>query len=274
MEYALSTYLFVNERLSSHVLDRVLAAGISQFELFAARQHLNYGDPNQVRDLGLWFTDHGIKLHSLHAPVYSEPEGGRAGSPPLSIAYLEKRLRIASMDEIKRALEAAEHLPFRYLVLHMGLDDESWDLGKFDAAFTSIEHLSIFAKDYGVQILLENIPNDLTAPERLVQFIHYTRMESLKICFDVGHAHLTASVASAFHTLKDRIASVHLHDNHGEKDEHLLPFEGTIDWPSAVRDFRAAATQFPLVFELRGEGPEPFNVARLGAVIEKLEAIQ
>ena len=45
------------------------------------------------------------------------------------------------MDEIKRAIEVAEHLPFRYLVLHLGVPGEEYDLAKFDAAFTSIEHL-------------------------------------------------------------------------------------------------------------------------------------
>ena len=51
MDFALSSRLFVGERLNSHVLDQVLAAGIRQIEIFAARQHLDYYDKNQVRDL-------------------------------------------------------------------------------------------------------------------------------------------------------------------------------------------------------------------------------
>lgn len=273
MEYGLSTYLFVKERLSSHILDRIRAAGISQFELFAARPHLDYMDANQVRDLSFWFSDRGLNLHSLHAPIFSEPEGGRGGSPPLSIAYLEKRLRIASMDEIKRALEVAERLPFRYLILHMGLEEEDWDLRKVDAAFTSVEHLSLFAKDYGVQILLENIPSELTAPDRLLQFIQYTRMETLRVCLDLGHAHLTTGVTPAVQALKNYIASVHLHDNLGEKDDHLLPFEGTIDWKATMGDLRTVDGDPVLVFELRGDGTEPFDLARLSPVMKKLDAI-
>jgi hypothetical protein len=38
---------------------------------------------------------------------------------------------------------------------------------KFDAAFTSIEHLNLFAKERGAQILLENIPSNLSASERI-----------------------------------------------------------------------------------------------------------
>ena len=66
------------------------------------------------------------------------------------------------MDEIKRALEIAEQIPFRFLVQHIGVGNESFDEHKFEAAMTSIEHLRAFAKPLGVRILLENIPNELS----------------------------------------------------------------------------------------------------------------
>ena len=66
------------------------------------------------------------------------------------------------MDEIKRAIEMAEQIPFRFLMQHMGTSDESFDDSKFEAAMTSIEHLRAFAKPLGVRILLENIPNELS----------------------------------------------------------------------------------------------------------------
>ena len=42
--------------------------------------------------------------------------------------------------------------------------------------------------------------------------------------------------------LGDRIVSMHVHDNHGTKDEHLWPGDGTIDWP-AVREALQAAEE-------------------------------
>jgi sugar phosphate isomerase/epimerase len=190
----------------------------------------------------------------------------------ISVAYLERRLRIASMDEIKRAIEVAELLPFRYLVLHLGLPGEEHDLRKFDAAFTSIEHLNIFAKERGAEILLENIPSELSSPERMLLFLKYTRLD-LKVCFDTGHAHMTGGVQPAFGTLKERIAAIHVHDNHGEKDEHLLPFEGEIDWAQTVRDFRSAGGQFPIFFELNDARNEPNVLARVQEVMDRFEAV-
>lgn len=273
MNFALSTHLFVNERLNSHILDQILAIGIHQIEIFAAPQHLNYYDSNHIRDVAQWFADHSVALHSVHGPLFPKVDGGRAGEMPISIAYLEKRLSIVSMDEIKRTLEIAERLPFRYLVLHLGLEGEEYDLRKFDAAFTSLEYLKMFAKDRGVRLLLENIANELSTPKRLLQFIDYTRLD-LDICFDTGHAHLTSDVQSAFATLKDRIVSTHVHDNAREKDDHLMPYDGGIDWEKTIRDFRAVDRQFPVLFELSDHGPEKTSLARLREVMDKLERIE
>ena len=272
MNFGISTHLFVNQRLSSHILDQIHGAGLAPVEIFAARQHLDYRDANHVRDVGQWFSDHGVILYSVHTPLFNDADWGRSGGMALSPAYLEKRKRIDSMDEIKRVIEIAERLPFRYLILHLGLPDEEYDLSKFDAAFTSLEHLKIFAKEAGVEVLLENIPSPLSTPERLIEFIQYTRMD-LKVCFDTGHAHLSGGVESAFEVLKGRTVLAHLHDNRGEKDDHLMPFDGQIDWPKAVEAFRAVETPYPLFLELRDYGPESTSLVRVTQVIEKMQAL-
>jgi sugar phosphate isomerase/epimerase len=272
MEYGLSTYLYVNQRLGSHVLDQILGAGIRNFELFCARQHLDYTDRNHIRDVAQWFRDHQVTLHSVHSPLYADADWGRSGGLTVSIAYLERRLRIDSMDEIKRSLDIADQLPFRYLIVHMGLPDEEYELSKFDAAMTSLEHLKVFAKDRGVQVLLENVPNELGTPERLVDFLQYTRL-NMKICFDTGHAHMAGGLHTAFETLRKHIASTHVHDNCHEKDDHLMPFDGEINWTEAVRDLHSGEGQFPVLFEVRNNGPELTSLARLREVMERMEKL-
>jgi sugar phosphate isomerase/epimerase len=84
---------------------------------------------------------------------------------------------------------------------------------------------------------------------------------------------MAGGVQPAFRTLQERIAAVHVHDNHGEKDEHLLPFEGGIDWAQTIRDFRSAGGQFPILFELSGDHNEPHVLARLREVMDRFEAI-
>jgi sugar phosphate isomerase/epimerase len=185
---------------------------------------------------------------------------------------MERRLRIDSMDEIKRALEIADYVTCRYLIVHMGLPDEEYDLSKFDAVMTSLEHLKVASQGSGVQLLLENIPNDLGTPERLVQFLKYTRL-NVRICFDTGHAHMKQGFHSAFEVLRPYIASTHVHDNRGETDDHLMPFEGDINWTEAVRDLRRGEGKFPTLFEVRDHQPATDSLSLLAEVKERMESI-
>src|SRR3954447_23962906 len=70
MQRVISTHLFVNHRLTVAMLDRVQHAGIPAVEIFCARQHLDYRDRAQIVELGHWFRDATLKLHSIHAPMY------------------------------------------------------------------------------------------------------------------------------------------------------------------------------------------------------------
>ena len=68
-------------------------------------------------------------------------------------------------------------------------------------------------------------------------------LNNVGVCLDLGHAHVTVGVAEAIGTLGARIASVHVHDNHGVKDEHLWPGDGTIDW--ATMRTRSRSSKLP-----------------------------
>src|SRR5271169_5834259 len=101
MEHALSTHLFVGHRLTTVWLDRIWNAGIPQVEIFCARQHLDYHDKGQIAELGYWFREADLKLHSVHAPMYSDDVWGRSGpNAVISITEPVKSKRMHSTDEI------------------------------------------------------------------------------------------------------------------------------------------------------------------------------
>src|SRR5438270_6913766 len=254
MNRVLSTHLFVNHRLSIAWLNRVMQAGIPAVEIFCARQHLDYRNRSQVAELGHWFRDSDLKLHSLHSPMYSDEIWGRSGPHSvITITEPVKGQRLQMVDEIKRAIEVAETVPFRSLVQHVGVSQEVYSDRKMDAAFSALEELSIFARQRGVAILLENIPNGLSSAERLQQFIQMTHLD-LGFTFDVGHANLGEGVEAAFEVMKDRIRSTHVHDNDGKDDKHLFPLVaegGTVDWKNAMTLLRSRPDQYPLLLELK-----------------------
>jgi sugar phosphate isomerase/epimerase len=276
MEHVLSTHLLVNHRLNTVWLDRIWQAGIPAVEMFCARQHLDYRDRAQITELGHWFRDTKLKLHSLHSPMYSDEMWGRSGpNTHINITEPVKSKRLDMLDEIKRALDISELIPFRYLIQHVGVFEEEYDERKIDAAFTSLEELNLFARARGVEVLLENTPNQLSSAQRLVQFLEQTHLK-LNFCFDAGHANMNEGVAAAFAILKDRIRSTHLHDNNGVDDSHLWPFQaqgGTIDWAETMRLLRTLPGQYPLLLELRDypEFPLPQSLDIVQRIFEKLE---
>ena len=254
MRRVLSTHLFVNHRVTVAQLDRILRSGVDEIEIFCARQHLDYRNPQQIDELRHWFRDAELKVHSLHAPMFSDDVWGRSGPHSvISITETAKAKRMRATDEIKRALEIADSIPFRYLIQHIGVPDEEFAPSKFDAAFNSLEELTVFARQLGVEVLVENIPNELSTAERLGILIELTHMP-LHFCFDTGHANLSRGVEYEFGLMKDRIRSTHVHDNDGEGDTHLFPMGaegGTIEWSSAMKLLRSTEGDTPLVLELR-----------------------
>jgi sugar phosphate isomerase/epimerase len=271
MQKAVSTYLYVKERLHPGILDGLVRSGAQAIEIFAARQHLDYANRKQhVREIADWFRSSGIALNSVHSPMFGDYEFGRTGAAPVNVASTDRAGRIEAMDEIKRALEIAEQIPFRFLVQHLGTSGEAFDDRKFEAAMTSIEHLRAFAKPLGVRILLENIPNELATPEKLVEFIQASHFEDVGVCFDFGHAHLMSSVGEAFEIVKAHVRSTHVHDNAQDRDTHLCPGQGSIRWKEAMELLQSAPNTPPLLLEI--ENDEKANpLDRVREAFETLE---
>ena len=162
MDHVLSTHLFVNHRLNTVWLEKIRMAGVPAVEIFCARQHLDYRDRAQINELGHWFRASEMKLHSLHSPMYSDDVWGRSGpNSHINITEPVKSKRLLMIDEIKRALDIADVIPFRYLIQHLGVSEEEYDEFKVEAAFTALEEINLFARERGVEVLLENTPNQL-----------------------------------------------------------------------------------------------------------------
>jgi sugar phosphate isomerase/epimerase len=253
MLWAISTHVRVRERLQVAHLEAILRGGAQAIEIFCQKEHFDYTDRARARELASWFREHPRLLHSMHSPIYSEPDHGRHIAPVVNLVDNDKRQRVAAMDEIKRALEFAEQAPFRFLIQHLGGSREKWEPRKMEYAITALEHLRVFAKPLGVTVLLENIPNEIATPSRLQEIVNTAHFEDVGFCFDIGHAHFGEGVRASFGTMQDKIRSTHLHDNHGQRDEHLWIGEGTIDWDEAMSLLRAAPHVPAMLLEITGD---------------------
>jgi sugar phosphate isomerase/epimerase len=176
----------------------------------------------------------------MHSPLYPDHEMGRAGAPYVNVIHPDKSRRIDAMDEIKRALEVAEQIPFRFLVVHLGERHDSWSPRALEFSLTALEHLRAFANPLGVKLLVENLQNEVTAPANILEIFNIGHFNDIGVCLDVGHANLGAGVAATLAELKPRIRTAHLHDNHGKKDDHLWPGDGAIAWDETYEGLKSA----------------------------------
>ncbi|HEY2460888.1 MAG TPA: sugar phosphate isomerase/epimerase family protein [Candidatus Acidoferrum sp.] len=257
MHRLLSTYLFVSRKLNRDLLGQIADAGFEGLEIFCSRGHFDYTSKSEVQEIARALQGRKLTLASLHAPTSRDLSATRESGQPLSICEVERVRRIEAMDELKRAIDVAEELPFARMIFHMGGSRETADPRKRDAAFSSLEHLGLHAKHLGVTICVENTTSEMGQPNYLRAFAEETRLTNLRFNFDIGHAHLADGpaeerVEKAFAPLRDLVAAVHVHDNHGDKDEHLSPYEGSIDWAAAVKTLKSAPEKkLGLVLELK-----------------------
>jgi len=263
MQRLLSTYLFVSRKLTPELLGQISEAKFQGVEIFCSRSHFEYAAKTEVRAIAGALEAHSLQLVSLHGPTSRDMSAMRESGTPLSICEVERVRRIEAMDELKRVIDVADDLPYARLILHMGGSRETADPRKRDAAFSTLEHLVLHAHHAGVTICVENTTSEMGDPNYLRAFVDETRLNGLRFNFDIGHAHLAElpedeRIEKSFAPLRDLVASVHLHDNHGDKDEHLPPFDGSVDWPSAIKLLKTAPdANLPLVLELKEKtGPE------------------
>ncbi len=253
----ISTHVFLRQRLHPGLLDLVTRGGAEGIELFAARQHFDYTDRSHVREIAEWFQSSSVVPFSMHAPLFPDMEMGRGGAPAVNVIHPDKSHRIDAMDEVKRALEAAEQLPLKYLVLHLGEREDTWNARTLEHSLTAIEHLQAFARPLGVTLLIENMQNEVTAPQNILEILATGHFADVGVCLDLGHAHLGEGIPAVVVSLKDRVRSTHIHDNEGDKDSHLWPGEGNIDWPATMLELKAAPNLEGGVLEISYTLPEP-----------------
>ena len=272
--FGISTHLFHEQRLTREHLVHIAAHGFEAIELFATRAHVDYHDRAMLAQIAEWLNDTRVELHSVHAPIVDAIRNGEwVGS--YSIASGDETRRKAAVAEIRAAAEIAATIPFRYLVVHIGMPAvENVPPGdnQPQAARRSIEEIASIAEAAGVKVALEVIGNALSEPVALVDLLEEQLEEiDVGICLDYGHVNVMGDVADAIETLSGHIWTTHLHDNGGRRDDHLVPYAGAINWDNAMMQTQKVGYDGVLMFEVAGGTDPVATLQRCAKARERLE---
>ena len=273
MQFGVSTQIYHAQRLRHDHLAEVAAHGFRAVEIIATRSHVDYHDAAALDEVSGWLARERLSLHSLHAPVMERYEGRWIN--PLSIASPDEEARALAVRETQAALELARRVPLSVLVVHPGLQDSLLSPGvqnSREAAVRSVEEIVALASPLGVRVALEVIPNAMAMADALVELLDDLDMPELGVCLDFGHAHMQGDVVDAIESLSGVLAATHVHDNHGDRDEHLAPFDGTIDWAGALTALQKIGYEGTLMLELAGADPPAPALERARKAAARLEA--
>jgi len=178
----------------------------------------------------------GIEISQIHGPWCWPPPACRtAEEKEHSISDAKESIRIAAVLGAKYIV-VHPFMPYGHEEKAAGLGEDTWEIN-----LAIFRELLPVAKENGVTICLENMPFPLlsiASADETVRFIEEIGDDNFKMCLDTGHAafYPEVSVGDVVRKYGKHIKVLHVHDNHGERDEHLCPGLGIIDW----QDFAAA----------------------------------
>lgn len=181
----------------------------------------------QARSLLELAKSHGVYYCQAHAPLTPQTLG--QGGPDL--------LGNTRFDYYERFFHVCQLLQIPYMVVHP-LSDSSLALRpeeKFAKNVEFFRRLKELAQPYGVRVALENLYLNLSTPHSICRMLDALNDDYFVACVDVGHSNMiNPDTGHLIRRLGSRVQALHIHDNHVEYDEHLIPGMGMVDWNSIL----------------------------------------
>jgi sugar phosphate isomerase/epimerase len=274
--FGVSTHLYHELRLQKAHLLEIAANGFEAVEVFATRSHFDYHDDAAIRSLKEWLAEAGLELHSVHAPITDVFADGKT-QRNFSTAFRDNDARKATLHEIGIALDIAKTIPFKCLVVHLGVpvvQHPGPEDNHRESAIRSVREIHGMAEAVGVNVALEVIGNGFSTASGLAEMLEHNFEDvDVGICMDVGHAHILGDAAEAIETASEYLITTHIHDNRRESDDHLVPFQGTINWAATIMAFEKIGYDGVLMYEVKAAESPGSVLERAVAARRKLETL-
>lgn len=206
----------------------------------------------------------GMTASQAHTPFYNVLD-------PSSVAD------VAHTEEmVRRSIIAAGELGVKATVIHVGTHFFDNDYKKIlhDNVEYLKPHVELAAR-YGMDMAVENL-FDTMFPElghrchrysaradEVLEVVDALRghYDNVGVCWDFGHANeMGWNQTQALEMIGERLVALHVQDNYGVIDDHLLPYHGTIEWEPIMRTLKKIGYEGAFAYETHkatARVPEP-----------------
>jgi sugar phosphate isomerase/epimerase len=231
-------------------------AGQSDEQILATCQHAglkaidgtyrffqNHSDAEMLRFTET-FEEGGVSIKTFHLPFTQADD----------VASFYETVRRGAVDRIRTWMEKASQMGATVGILHPTTTGYSADVEGLDAYLKqigkSLEALLPVTESLGFTLAVENLPPARggrfgSRPEHFAAIIENFAHPNLGLCLDTGHALVAADPGRAgeyLETMAPHMAAFHLTDNAGDRDAHLAPGHGLVEWDPVFQ--MAARIQF------------------------------
>jgi len=176
---------------------------------------------SEIEQIRVWLDELGLGVTDVHGSA----DGEKCWTSP------QEYERLAGVEQVANRIDMAARLGTDVVIMHAASEPDE-PIGKNTRRrqlLKSLDALRRVAEPRGVRIAIENLcgPDEF---DRIEELLSRYGPEYLGLCYDSGHGHFTGDGLDRLDAVKDRLISVHLHDNDRSNDTHSLPFDGTVDW--------------------------------------------
>jgi len=253
MKLSVETYILREMFSDSAALRMIREAGFDAFD------YSFYWVGDETDMLGADYRQRATELRQLADSIGLACNQAHA---PFEMAYGDDfALTNTNYLRLVRCLEFASVLGAEQIIVHAIKDDLPEDLDFCDYNRRFYQSLIPWCEKFSIRVCVENLFNweekalpVLCDPTEHQDFVRQLNSHWLKICIDVGHSAITGYKPEEVLAAMDPqlLVALHIHDNDGFLDQHLLPGEGILDWNAITHALGTNGYTGDFTFELTG----------------------
>lgn len=196
--------------------------------------------------------EQGLEIESLHLPYKLLKDGECVDSRYVNVLWLDNVETEAYVDMLIREIDLAKRFNIRNLVMHVTGGNTPPPANM--SGVEKVKKIVDYCEKKDINLCLEN----LRCLDYLDIIFKNIQSPKLKFCFDSGHANYMTKNLENFPWEKfgEKLCCLHLNDNDGSKDSHLVPFCGNINWGVLLKKILTFNNQVGLTLEVRANSDE------------------
>lgn len=205
--------------------------------------------------------ENGIEVNSLHTSFGNG----------FDISSFDENVRAIGISEIKKNIDLLAFLDGKIAIVHPGghlfnTNDSEERKRRMEKSSLSFSEIVKYAEEKGIKIAVENLLPHLVCgyAQEILNLINRINSNNVGICFDSSHANLAEKPAEVLKKFSQKLITLHMSDNLGRYDDHLLPGKGKINFRELVKILKEISYEGVFMMEVLGDikGQDPYKVLR------------